>query len=262
MRTLYLAIISLCLFLSIDSNAQGRLYNYSGRARHNHFYHKVEFNYGNLYSFALSSCLTGVVNYLLDDAIFESGFCWPIYRKQEVSPYSFERQNVVGLQSNDLLHNIDCGIKLGYQTSDPGLLNFGICAVADYKYEPFMDSLQQDEVIQSFRSNIRRILLGGNIMLYLGKMAMGTQVILETGIRYSYGLTCNVPSSLGSTTSLNNGIVSHFAVSFGGPSYFQNIRIFADLTHFNLLESQNLRLSPIYVGLSWTVTPQQRVNKV
>lgn len=240
--------------------AQGHLHN-NGRARHNNFYHKIELNYGNIYSFAITSCLTGVVNYLIDDAVFETGFDYPIYREQTASPYSFKRQNIFGVQLKDLLHNFDAGIKLGYQTYDPRFVNFGVCAVGSYKYEPFIGTVLKEDATIANPSSIQRALIGGNIMLYLGEMGMSTQVTLEAGVRYSIGLSLDDPSRIIAHESLTNGIVSHYAISVGGPGYFQNIKLFADISHYDLIESSNLQLSPIYVGLSWTITPQQSDNK-
>lgn len=262
MRKLYLVITSsLLIFAYANMYAQGHLHSNHERARHNNFYHKVELNYGNLYSFALSSCLTGVINYLIDDTMFETGLSVPIYREQAIAPYSFSRQNLLGVKLNDLVHNFDGGIKLGYQTYDPRFVNFGICAVASYKHDPFLGALLQDEETLSYQASIQRLLFGGNVMLYLGEMGMSTQVIIEAGIRYSYGLAFKDPSSLGLSEHLKNGWVSHYAVSIGGPGFFQNIKLFADVTHFSLIDSSHLKLSPIYVGLSWTVTPQQSSNK-
>lgn len=259
MKKIYLGIISIYFLSCINLNAQGHRHGHE-YARHNNFYHKVELNYGNLYSFAISSCLTGVLNYFIDDAIFETGLGVPIYRQQTSDLFSFSRNNLFGIQPNDLIHNFDGGIKLGYQTYDPRFVNFGVCALASYKYEPFSGTLLQNDNIQSLFS-IRRILLGGNLMLCLGEMGMNTQVILEVGLRYSKGLTYNAPSLLYGKGALNDGLVSHYGISIGGPGYFQNIKLFADITHYNLITSPDLTLSPIYVGLSWTVTPQQSISK-
>lgn len=261
MKKLYSAIISICCITScINMYAQGRSYN-GVRARHNNFYHKVELNYGNLYSFAISSCLTGVVNYLIDDTVFETGFGFPVYRVQNESPYYFAPQNPLGVQLKDLLHNYEAGLKLGYQTYDPRFVNFGICAVASYKFEPFIGNILIEDVTIANPSSIQRALIGGNIMLYLGEMGMSTQVTLEVGLRYSYGLSLTDSSKTITQESLKNGIVSHYAITVGGPGFLQNIKLFADVNHYDLIKNSYLRLSPIYVGFSWTITPQQSDNK-
>lgn len=258
---LCLAFISMWLLASVNVYAQEGHLREHDRAQHNNFYHKVELNYGNIYSFALTSCLTGLINYLVDDAIFETGFGVPIYREQTGPQYSFARQNLLGVQPRDLIHNFDCALKLGYQTYDPQFFNIGICAIAAYKYEPFCGVFLQDDETVTFPSSIKRALFGGNLLLFLGEMGMSTRVTLEAGLRYSYGIAFNDSSSLTNKSALNNGLVSHYAVSIGGPGFFQNIKLFADITHFSLIESPNLRLSPIYLGFSWTVTPQQSFNK-
>lgn len=257
MKKKCLVIYSILLLISAPSFAQGHRHDHSdGRARHHNFYHKVNLSFGNLYGFALSSCLTGVINYLIDDAMFETGFGYPIYREKTVSPYRFSRQNMLGVERYDLLHNFDGGIRLGYQTYNPRFVNVGFCALAQYKYEPFllMDNLGGEQ--QAVQSTVRRVLLGGNFMLFLGKMSMDTRVELETGLRYSLGMGYVNPVGA-SVNALNNGLVSHYALSIGGPGYFQNIKFFADVTHFNLIQNDHISLSPIYVGLSWTVTPKQ-----
>ena len=260
-KKLCAAIISSLLFLGNPLYAQGHLHENNGRARHHNFYHKVELNYGNLYSFAASSCITGVINYLMDDAFFETGLSVPIYRQNTVPPYSFVRQNMVGVKPNDLIHNFEGGLKLGYQTYNPGtFVNVGVCGVAQYKHEPFTGQTTIDDDRSIYSSLLSRLLVGGNFMLMLGDMGSGTQVIFEAGLRYSIGLKYEDPYPL-SSANLNNGLVSHYAVSIGGPRYLQNIKIFTDVSHFKVVDTDYLTMSPIYVGLSWTVTPRQSYNK-
>ena len=85
---------------------------------------------------------------------------------------------------------------------------------------------------------------------------MSTLFSVELGLRYSYGLS-HVNEAISSGLQLNNGLVSHYAIQIGGPGYFQDIKLFMDYTHFKLVDCPDLQLSPIYLGLSWTVTPRQ-----
>lgn len=261
MKKLFAAIFNIiAVTITVPSFAQGQISN-DGRARHHNFYHKIELTSGNLYSFAASSCLTGLINYLVDDAFLETGLEIPVYREHVNNAYIFSRQNMFGLESRDVLHNLGGSIKLGYQTYDPRFVNFGICGIAQYKYEPFFGSGSADGETICYPADISRILLGGNLMLMLGEMGMDTQVTIEAGLKYSMGLKYNDAYSILTPLPLNDGLTSHYAVSFGGPGYFQNIKFFADISHFKLIEAEHISLSPIYIGLSWIVTPQQSYNK-
>ena len=196
------------------------------------------------------SCVSGVLNYVLDDAVSETSFEYPIYRQTAMAD-AFSRQYLLGVLANDLLHDFNGGLKLGYQSYSPELFNWGICLVGEYKREPYKWKAAESEA----GGLMSRVLAGGNLMFRFGEMGMSSLFTVELGLRYSYGLS-HVNEAIPSST-LNNGLVSHYALQVGGPGFFQDIKLFMDISHFKLVDCPELQMSPVYVGLSWTVTPRQ-----
>lgn len=254
MKRIFWVFISL-LIVSSPVFGQGRRHN-DGRAHHHNFYHKVELGSGNLYGFGMLSCVSGVLNYVLDDAVAETSFEYPVYRQSAV-PDFFSRQYLLGVLPDDLLHDFTGGLKLGYQSYSPELFNWGICLVGEYKREPYKWLGAESEM----GGLMSRALAGGNLMFRFGEMGMSTLVSLELGIRYSYGLSHVNEAIPSSGLNLNNGLVSHYAIQVGGPGFFQDIKLFMDITHFKLVDCPELQISPVYLGLSWTVTPRQAQMK-
>lgn len=250
MKRFLWVFISLFVVLT-PLSGQGRRRS-DGRAHHHNFYHKIELGSGNLYGFGILSGVSGVMNYLLDDAVCETSFEYPIYRQQTAVTDAFSRQYLLGVLSKDLLHDFSGGLKLGYQSYRPDMFNWGVCLVGDFKREPY--SWHVDNVTTNSVWN--RLLAGGNLLFRFGEMGMSTLFSVELGLRYSYGLS-HVNEAISSGLQLNNGLVSHYAIQIGGPGYFQDIKLFMDYTHFKLVDCPDLQLSPIYLGLSWTVTPRQ-----
>ena len=231
---------------------QGRRRN-SASAHHYNFYHKIELGSGNVYGFGILSCASGVFNYLIDDAVAETNFEYPIYREQTSVPDAFSRQYLLGVVPNDLLHDFSGGVKLGYQSYSPDFFNWGVCAVGEYKREPYKWSGTDAEG----GGVMGRALAGGNVMFRFGEMGMHSLFTVELGIRYSYGLSHMNAALSSPDMKLNNGLVSHYAIQIGGPGFFQDIKLYVDVPHYKVVDCPELQLSPIYLGFSWTVTPRQ-----
>ena len=88
-------------------------------------------------------------------------------------------------------------------------------------------------------------------------MEQANRVIIEAGCRYSIGLNYK-SSNPNNDLSLNNGLVSHFAIKVASRGMLQNLGVFADINHFNLWKTQDGRkLNNYTFGLTWTLTPQQ-----
>ncbi len=240
------------LIISTPLYGQGRRRN-DGRAHHRNIYHKIEFGSGNVYGFGLLSCVSGVMNYVLDDALSETRFEYPIYRSETAVQDALSRQYLLGVVPNDLLHDFHGGLKLGYQSYSPESFNWGVCLVGEYKREPYkwhVPDIETDGLMT-------RALVGGNLMFRFGEMGMDSLISIELGLRYSYGLSHINDALIATDKQLHNGLVSHYAIQIGGPGFFQDIKLYMDISHFKLVDCSELKMSPIYLGLSWIVSPRQ-----
>ena len=115
-------------------HAEGR-WNNQGKARHPSFYYGIDLTYGNIYTFAVSSCITGVLNYLVNDTVFENGYEYVFHN---VIPGSnFKKNSLTGIKFNDLFNNFQGGVKVGYRTDFTGFTNVGIYGSAHYRLDNY-----------------------------------------------------------------------------------------------------------------------------
>lgn len=229
------------------------------RFKSQHLIFNGEIASGSPYTIAASSVITGLANYyLLNDAFFENSFAYGIYTTN-VDNLKVNTQNPMGLTARELFNNLQVGLKLGYQTYNPDFLNFGIYASAHYKIDQFKVGYDNDNM-----SNHRaeRALFGATALFSLGSMKQSSRVIIEAGLRYSFGLAYNSP--LGDDKDqLNDGLVSHFAIKLASRGMWQNIGLYADINHFNMWKNlrSNQELNNYTFGITWTITPQQVINR-
>lgn len=247
-------------------HAEGR-WNNQGKARHPSFYYGIDLTYGNIYTFAVSSCITGVLNYLVNDTVFENGYEYVFHN---VIPGSnFKKNSLTGIKFNDLFNNFQGGVKVGYRTDFTGFTNVGIYGSAHYRLDNYFLSSSSVSEPESHRAD--RIYIGANLLLILGKIDYDFKVTIEAGLRYSLGV--NYKSPYGQDLhQLNNGFISHYAIKFSGPSLLQNLGVFVDISHFNLLNEdyisnnirpyENIKFKPITLGITWTITPHQALDRL
>lgn len=213
-----------------------------------------DLGFGNPYTTAFSSVVTGLTNYyLLNDAFFENSFIYGIY-PSNVDGLKVKTQNPMGVTARELFNNVQTGLKIGYQSYSPGFVNAGIYATGHYKIDQFKVGYN-DENMQNHRA--QRVLVGATALLSLGSMEQANRVIIEAGCRYSIGLNYKSPQD-SDDLSLNDGFVSHFGVKVASRGMLQNLGVFADINHFNLWNNSNgNKLNNYTFGLTWTITPQQ-----
>lgn len=250
--------ILIFLFVTMVAGSNGFAQtNY--RFKNQHLIFNGEIASGNPYTIAVSSVITGLANYyLLNDAFFENTFAYGIYTTN-VNNLKVKTQNPMGLTARELFNNLQAGIKLGYQTYNPDFFNIGIYGSAHYKIDQFKVGYNEDNM-----SNHRaeRVLFGATALFSLGSMKQPSRVIIEAGLRYSIGLAYNSP--LGDDKDqLNDGLVSHFAVKLASRGMWQNIGLYADINHFNMWKDfrPNQELNNYTFGITWTITPQQVVQR-
>lgn len=229
------------------------------RLKNHHIIFNGDIASGNPYVMAASSVLTGLANYhLLNDAFFENSFIYGIYTTN-VDGLKARTMNPMGFSASELFNNMQVGVKLGYQTYNPEFFNCGIYASAHYKLDQFKVGYNDDNM-QKHR--VQRILLGINALLSLGSMDQPSRVIIEAGLRYSFGLAYKSP--LGDDKEqLNNGIVGHYAIKIASRGMMQNIGVFADINHFNVWKDlrPHQKLNNYTLGITWTITPQQVISR-
>lgn len=224
------------------------------RIKNHNLIFNSEISAGNVYSFAVSSAVTGLINYyLLNDAFFENSFSYAIY-KSNVDDLKTRTLNPMGITASELFNNIQAGLKLGYQTYNPNFFNAGIYASAYYKLDQF-DVGYEDELL---RHKAQRVLLGATALFSFGSMKQSSRVIVEAGCKYSLGLSYDTPT-LSDKELLNDGFISHFAIKLASRGLMQNIGVFADINHFNLWKNWDgaPELNNYTIGFTWTITPQQ-----
>ena len=259
MKKLGLFVLSVSLFGLLPIHAEGGL-NTSRAKNHNLYFH-IDFGSGNIYPTVISMA-TGYFNYLLDRPIFETSYNYSFItakygnEKLDTKHYDFN-----GLTARDLFNDIEAGIKLGYQTYTPDLFNVGIYGSVHYKLDQFMVKGYNESDYQS--QNIHRVLLGATAFTTIGKMDNALKVTLEAGCRYNIGCLYKV-NSVKMDDALNNGLSSHFAIKFAGEEIYQNIAIFANFNHFNLLKAPINGVDKINmwsIGITWSLTPVQIDSK-
>lgn len=247
----YIAILTIIFYFSANGvYAQGGRIS-GGIARHHNFYHKVDLEFGNIYSCALASCLTGYVNYLINDAMFETGYSYPVYRINAKDGQTISHNNVFGLSANDLLCNFQGGFKLGYQTYSPTFINWGVYDQIHYRVDNFMMSFPNKGDEEN--KTISNVLFGIGSVINIGRMEDGFRLSVEAGVNYSVCVNSDTGNSC-------NGLISHYAIGIEGPKFVQDIKLYADISHYNVTDNP-INLSPITFGVMWAITPAQGERK-
>lgn len=235
----------------------------SGRIKHQSFYYSVDLNYGNLYSFAASSCLTGLLNYWIGMPLFINGYAYEIPNFSS-DKLTYSNYSTVGVQARDLSNNINPGVRIGYRSEYFGAFNWGIYATCHYNYKQYSISEDITQVLN--RISEHWIQPGACIRFAFGKITGNTAAILDVGVKYSFPM--KYQGIYGNDlTQLNSGFISHIAASVGGHRFLQNISLFVDIWHFNVLNKsfvaddespyEGIKYKPIMIGLSWTITKGQ-----
>ena len=62
---------------------------------------------------------------------------------------------------------------------------------------------------------------------------------------------------------LNDGLVSHYAIKLASRGMWQNIGLYADINHFNMWKDlrPGQELNCYTFGITWTITPQQVIDR-
>lgn len=256
MRKFVIALSIILSSLALQVNAKGSI------ARHPTFYYNIDLGYGNLYAFALSSCLTGTLNYLIDRPLFENAYEYNIPNFTSTTGVVFSDYKTFGITKNDLFKNVTTGLKIGYHSDYLGLCNFIVYASLHYKHDAY---LLQSDVENMHGSN--RLLPGVGTSLIIGRIHNdGIRVRLDAGLRYSLSMS-HVSSFSVDKAQSNSGLLSHWGIKIIGDNMFQNLGLYVEISHFDMLNRnftnndvlvyEGIRFRPITIGITWTITPDQ-----
>ena len=264
MRTTLLHVLLPALLLAGGggaAQAQGGLRH--DRAKNHNLYIRAELASGNIYPMA-ASMVTGLFNYWLDRPVFETSYAYSFLNAHcDGQPLDVARYKASGITARDLFNDIEAGLKVGWQTYTTRLFNWGVYASGHYKIDQFKVQAPGEEAYD--RHRIHRAQLGLNAFTTIGSMDSPLKATIEAGCRYNIG--CLYHSPYGDDAgSLNNGLTSHFALKLAGEFLLQDIGVFANINHYNLLRGQDVRggvddIGGWTIGLTFSLTPTQISNK-
>lgn len=240
-----ISLIFATILLTLSANGQ-------------HFYHRLEINTGNLYSFVASNLITAGANKLTTDRLFDNSFAYTVYNvKDDETKYTAKDYNRIGLSIRDLFSDCSFGAKLGYQSFSPGIFNWGLFASGHYRINQF--KLNPDNNEEYSRHNIQYWQLGGGIMLAFGAMSSGSKIVFEAGLRYNIPAYYKGAWGTDKSHILSHGISSHYSLRIGGFGPLQGIGVFADIPHSNWINNQFCNditsLKGYTFGLTYTILP-------
>lgn len=218
-----------------------------------HFYHRLDVSTGNIYSFVASNLATAGINALADDMLFDNAFNYTyVNLSSENQPLKTKMRDIAGLTARDLFNDVRLGVKLGYQSFNPGNFNWGVYGSAHYKINQF--GIDESDVVTN--NIIHKVMIGGGMMFTLGNIESYTKVIIEAGLQYDIPLKYKGQFGTDVDNVLSKGLSSHFALRFGGTSWLQGIGLYADIPHYNMLKDNiKCNLKMYHFGIVYTISP-------
>lgn len=219
-------------------------------------YYRLDVGTNNIYSFAAANLATAGLNALTDKMLFDNAYTYTYLNTS--NEFDAKNYSIVGMTARDIFSDITAGGKIGYQSFNPGIFNWGIYGSAHYRINQFKSSLkgQNDEL----HNDIQRVLLGGGLLFNLGDIESSTRFVIEAGVRYELPLSYNRLNGQKVSDVLNSGLSSHFALRINGNGLLQGLGIYADIPHYNLFKDSvgnidNPKLKMYTFGIIYTITP-------
>ncbi len=220
------------------------------------FFHRLDVSTGNLYSFVVSNLLSAGINYLTQDRLLDTSFGYTHYKTDYNSDQlKIKGYNRLGLTMRDLIADSSYGVKLGYQSSYPGIFNWGVYGSAHYKINRFKMEYAEERMPE----NVQRFQVGGGVLLAFGAVDSRGKAVIEIGLRYN--LPTYYKGALGDNpfNVLNKGLTSHYSLRFGGFGILQGVGLFAEIPHYNLVKENvsfsGLSVKPFTFGVTYTIMP-------
>lgn len=227
-------------------------------AQHN-FYHRIDVGSSNIYTFVVSNLITGYTNYFTHDMLFDNSFDYAFTNASvEGKDLKTKAYNPMGLTAKDLFNDAYAGVKLGYQSDNPGSFNWGIYASAHYKINQFRVGWTSDDVLSAERAQYFKP--GAGLLFTFGSIEQKSKVQLEAALRYDIPLAYKGYFGEESGT-LNSGLSSHFALKFVGYRWV-SAGLYTDINHYNLYKSfddlgNKSKFNLFNIGITFTITPKR-----
>ncbi len=136
------------------------------------FFHRIDINTGNLYTFAASNLITAGINKVTNDRFCDNSFNYTIY-SYDTPDSKVKDYNRIGENIQELFADTSVGTRLGYQSFNLGFFNWGLYGSAHYRINQFK-IITSNETI---RNNMQRLQLGGGIMISFGNMENENKLI-------------------------------------------------------------------------------------
>lgn len=236
--------VLLFIYSSINTCAQSR-----------HFFHRIDFGSGNLYTFVGSNLITAFANYFSHDVLFDNSFNYTFFNgENSYGSIKTKPNNLLGLSAKDLFNDLSSGIKLGYKSDNFGNFNWGLYGTCQYKLNQFRSNWTLTGEFNHERFSYLKP--GVSIYTLFGSIENKIKWQLEAGVQYCMPLTYSGSFGKGSGI-LNKGIASHYAVKIGGATDF-SCGIFLDMYHFDIFKKEYVNNFKMYnIGVTFTITPKR-----
>lgn len=226
-----------------------------------HFYHRLDVGMGNFYGFALTNAVTGALNGLTNDMLFDCAVA------ETFMPTSgngalyddVKRYKGFGITARDFFNDVTTGARLGYKTTRFSAFNWGVFGSPHYRINQFktVSSTVDDALV---RHNVHRLQVGGGLLFEFGKTDKPTKVIVEAELRYDMPIKYKGLEGLDASDAINSGLSSRYALRINGKGWFQGIGVYAEIPHYNLFDKSNTgallpQIKAYTIGFIYTVTP-------
>lgn len=225
----------------------------SAQALGRHTYFHIGIGAGeNVWSTLVYALAAEELNVLTHSNIFESSVEYNLRSgKTDGEKMGFKKFRAYGFRSCDLFQLVQPSIKLGYMSSLPGNVNWGLYGEALYRYEQFQVSPIKSDKDYS-KQQMGRALFGGSAFVVLGGVTKDLHVMVEAGLRYNMGI--DAKGALGNKDAFNDGLTSHYAVKLTGARMKYDFGIYVDVNHFDYLKSDTQKFKNISIGFTCCLT--------
>ena len=215
------------------------------------FFHRIDINTGNLYTFAASNLITAGINKVTNDRLCDNSFSYTIY-DYDAPDSKIKDYNRGGESIRDLFADTSVGTRLGYQSFNLGFFNWGIYGSAHYRINQF--KIKEQDI--TIRNNMQRLQVGAGLMVSFGTMENENKLILEAGIRYNLPIYYHISNIEENQKALmKKGISSHYSIRMGGLGPLKGLGVFLEVPHYNMFKSDIISLKPYTFGLTYTIMP-------
>ncbi len=251
-----LLLLLLTAVLTVNLSAQDRI-----RVHDQRFYFKLDLESGNIFSCAALAGVSAGFNALTHRDFSINAFTINSEKAKDNTEVKNYEWNKTGAE--DLFKDMQTGIRIGAKTDNGNFVNFGFYTSLHYKINQF--KLEDFATKEFEKHGIHRVLFGVSALMQLGGDGKNFLGFFEAGVRYAVATKYDNPYNT-DKSGLNNGLISHWAFHFspnGGTVGFQDIGVFFDMNHYNLLKDNAFTQSPINeikmwtIGITFAITPGQ-----